>query len=408
MLKEDSRYRWYALMLAMLTYGSIAGAARLSMPVLFPAIAKDLNLSLVQIGAVWGMDPLAGVFIGLPGGLLADRFGIKRTLTIVCIMAGIFGALRGFSVDFITMSVYMFLFGIMAAITPSVVPKVNAVWFDGKKLATANGLLNVAWSLGAVFATLSSATVLAPVLGGWRGVLFLLSAPPFLLGLLWWFTGRDPHKPIRSHEHEGAAETVSFKQALTHVLRIKNVWLIGFTLTSYWGANMGFMGYLALYLEDVRNWSTAASGGAMTLLSGIGLVGVMPMVWYSNRVGSRKAVIGLAAALVGITIAIMPYVPSGGIWALLIIGGLLRAGSTALSNTMLFEMDGVGGKYAGTAIGLTNTLGMLGAFASPPIGNSLTAISDSAPLLFWAALSLLTLPLLFFIKERNIHTRPAL
>ncbi len=406
MFKEDSRYRWYALLLATLTYGAIAGAERLSMPVLFPAIARDLHLSLVQIGTVWGMDPLAGVFIGLPGGLLVDRFGLKRTLTIVCIFAGIFGALRGFSVDFITMSVFMFLFGIMAAITPSVVPKVTAVWFDGKQLANANGLLNVAWSVGAVFATMSSATVLAPFLGGWRGVLFLFAAPPLLLGLAWWFTGREPHRPIRAYE-TGETETVPFKQALSHVLRIKNVWILGLTLTSYWGANMGFGGYLTLYLEDSLHWSTAAAGGAMTLLSGIGILGVMPMVWYSNKIGSRKAVIGIAAAVVGVSMAAVPFVSGSALWLLIVVGGLLRAGATALSNTMLFEMKGVGGKYAGTAIGLTNTLGMVGAFLSPPIGNSLSSISDGAPILFWAALSLLTLPLLFFIKERNIHEEPA-
>ena len=408
MFNEDSRYRWYALLLATLTYGAIAGAERLSMPVLFPAIAKDLHLSMVQIGTVWGMDPLAGVFIGLPGGLLVDRFGLKRTLTIVCIFAGIFGALRGFSVDFVTMSVFMFLFGIMAAITPSVVPKVTAVWFDGKQLANANGLLNVAWSLGAVFATMSSATVLAPVLGGWRGVLFLFAIPPVILGLLWWFTGRGPHKPIRTYETvENENETVPFRQALSHVLRIKDVWILGFTLTSYWGANMGFSGYLTLYLEDYLHWSTAAAGGAMTLLSGIGLVGVMPMVWYSNHIGSRKAVIGIAAAVVGVAMAAVPFTAGAALWALIVVGGLLRAGATALSNTMLFEMKGVGGKYAGTAIGLTNTLGMVGAFAAPPIGNALTSISSGAPIYFWAALSLATLPLLFFIKERNIHEGPA-
>jgi NNP family nitrate/nitrite transporter-like MFS transporter len=404
MLKDDERFRWYMLAMAMLTFGSIAGAARLCMPVLFPRMAEDLNLSLVQIGTIWGMDPLAGMLVGLPAGLLADRFGIKRTLTVVCLFAGIFGALRGFSVDFITMAAYMFLFGFMAAIIPSVVPKVNAVWFTGKRLAVANGMLNVAWSIGSVFATLSSATVLAPLLGGWRGVLFLFAVPPVILGMLWWFTGREPREPV--HEQEaGGSETVPFKQALRHVLGIKTVWLLGLTLTSYWGANMGFGGYLPLYLEDSLGWTPAAAGGAMTLLSGIGIVGVLPMVWYSNKIGSRRVVIGIAAAVVGLTMAAVPFVEGDGLWVLIVAGGLLRAGAPALANTMLFEMKGVGGRYAGTAIGLTNTLGMTGAFLAPPIGNSLESLSSGAPILFWAASALVTIPLLFFVKERNIHDR---
>ena len=67
--QKNSRYRWYILLLAMLTYGSIAGTARLAMPVLFPEISAELGLSMVAIGTIWGMDPLAGVFMGLPGGL---------------------------------------------------------------------------------------------------------------------------------------------------------------------------------------------------------------------------------------------------------------------------------------------------------------------------------------------------
>jgi MFS family permease len=133
-IQESTRYRWYILLLAMITYGSIAGSARLCMPVLFPEIATELGLSMVAIGTIWGMDPLAGVFLGLPGGLLADRFGVKRMLTVVCIMAGMLGALRGFSVDFLSMAAFMFLFGLMAAVTPSIVPKVTAVWFTGRRL----------------------------------------------------------------------------------------------------------------------------------------------------------------------------------------------------------------------------------------------------------------------------------
>lgn len=48
------------------------------MPVLFKEISDDLGLSVAQIGTIWGLDPLAGVFIGLPGGLLADRFVLNE------------------------------------------------------------------------------------------------------------------------------------------------------------------------------------------------------------------------------------------------------------------------------------------------------------------------------------------
>ena len=72
--KRNPNYKWYILFLTMMTYAIIAGLERLCMPVLFKQIGDDLGLGVVAIGAVWGMDPLAGVFMGLPSGLLADRF----------------------------------------------------------------------------------------------------------------------------------------------------------------------------------------------------------------------------------------------------------------------------------------------------------------------------------------------
>jgi len=402
--QENTRYRWYILLLAMLTYGSIAGSARLCMPVLFPEIAAELDLSLVAIGTIWGMDPLAGVFLGLAGGLLADRFGVKRMLTVVCILAGVFGALRGFSVGFLSMAAFMFLFGLMAAVTPSIVPKVTAVWFSGKRLGLANGLLNVAWSFGAVIATLSSATLLSPWLGGWRGVLFFFGAPPVLLGLLWWFTGREPQ------QNDAANAPISgepFKKALASVIHIRDVWVMGIIFLTYWGSNMGFGGYLPMYLRNM-GWEPAAADSAMTVFSGIGVIGVIPMVLFSDKIGSRRMVMFFAILVLALSMGLIPFVSTTGVWLLLLAGGILRSGVAALGNTLIFEIKGVGGTYGGTAIGLTNTLGMVGAFAAAPIGNSLTAFTNDMPLFFWAILALVALPLLLMIKEtrsipENIH-----
>jgi NNP family nitrate/nitrite transporter-like MFS transporter len=395
--QKNPRYRWYILLLAMLTYGSIAGSARLCMPVLFPEIAKDLNLSIVAIGVIWGMDPLAGIFLGLLGGLLADRFGVKRTLTVVCILAGIFGALRGFSVDFLSMAAFMFLFGLMAAVTPSIAPKVTAIWFAGNHLGLANGMLNVAWSVGTVIATLSSATLLSPILGGWRNVLFFFGAPPVLAGLLWWLTGREPQKQDTDN---ASVSGEPLRTALTKVIHIKEVWLMGLILLTYWGSNMGFGGYLPIYLREV-GWEPEMADSAMTAFSGIGVLGVIPMVLLSDKIGSRRIIIFFGTLILALSMGLIPLVSRTGVWILLVIGGMLRSGVAALSNTMIFEIKGVGGTYGGTAIGLTNTLGMVGAFAAPPLGNSLTAINGDVPIFSWSILAVFALPLITLVTENK-------
>jgi MFS family permease len=400
--KHNPNYKWYILFLTMLTYAIVAGASRLCMPVLFKEIADNLHLNITAIGTVWGMDPLAGVFIGLPSGLLADRFGIKRTLTVLCILAGVFGALRGFSVNFFSMAATMFLFGLMAAAAPSVVPKVTAEWFSGKRLGLANAILNVAWSIGAMFATQFSATVFSPALGGWRNVMFLYAVPAFALGLLWLFTGREPDK---TENPELLTEKMPFRQSLSHVIHVKEVWIIGLITLTNWGASMGFVGYLPLYLRNL-GWTPTSADSSITVLSLVMCLGSIPMVLLSDKLKTRKGVLVICiGALVG-CLALIPFVNTTGVWLLIAISGFLRSGSGSLFNVMIFETQGIGSTYGGTAIGLSSTISMIGAFLAPPIGNSLVEINEGLPFTFWACLAAVGIPMLLLVKTKKSTSSP--
>ena len=63
MKKYNPNYKWYVLALSTLSYLFITGIMRMCMPVLFSEISTDLNLSLVQLGTIWGFDPFGGVFV---------------------------------------------------------------------------------------------------------------------------------------------------------------------------------------------------------------------------------------------------------------------------------------------------------------------------------------------------------
>jgi NNP family nitrate/nitrite transporter-like MFS transporter len=401
-VKRNPNYKWYILTLTMLTYAIVAGVARLCIPVLFKEIADNLGLDATAIGTVWGMDPLAGVFIGLPSGLLADRFGIKRTLTVLCILAGVFCALRGFSTSFLTLAATMFLFGLMAAAAPSIVPKVTAVWFSGKRLGLANAMLNVAWSIGAMFATQFSATIFSPALGGWRNVMFLYAVPCVALGLLWLFTGREPDK---TENPELLTVKIPFRESLAHVIRMKQVWLIGLITLTNWGASMGFVGYLPYYLKN-HGWDPASADSTVTVLSLMMMLGSIPMVLLSDRLKTRKGVLVVCISALVICLALLPFVNTTGVWILIAASGFIRSGAGSLFNVMIFEMEGVGSTYGGTAIGLASTISMIGASVSPPIGNSLSKVSEGLPFTFWSCLAAVGIGLLLFVKTKKNPSSP--
>jgi cyanate permease len=370
--------------------------------VLFKEMSVDLNLSVVKLGAIWGADPLAGVFVGLIGGLLADRFGIKRTLTVVCIMAGIFSALRGFSVNFLTAAGGMFLFGIMAAMTPSVVPKTASIWFRRQQLGIINALINVSWAIGAMSASMTSATILSPLLGGWSNVLFVLGVPAFVTGLLWWFTGRDPNK---DEIQTAVTKTVPLKEAFWHVIRIKEVWILGLISLTLWGANMGFIGYLPLYLRN-NGWNPAAADGVITVFNGASMAGMIPMILLTNRLKSYKGMLFFSMVVTVILMGCLPLVGTAGVWPLIIAANFLRSAVFAIVNVLVIEIPEIGSTFGGTAVGLVTSIGMIGAFASPPLGNSFELLGSDIPFYFWAVFAACSLPM--FLGLRRLKDREAM
>ncbi len=395
---NKSCYRWYILFLGMMSYFFIAGISRMCMPVLFKEISEDIGLSMLQIGAVWGMDPLAGVFIALPGGLIVDRFGIKRTMFFISIFAGLFGALRGLSTNFISMAATMYLFGLTAATMPSIVPKVTAEWFRGKELGLSNALLNVVWALGSMAATMFSAGYFSPLLGGWRGVMFAYGVPCVLLGLLWIITGKD--KQVEASPGSVSGDSQSLLRSLRHVIRIREVWLLGFITVTYWGSSMGLVGYLPTYLK-VMGWSPLHADNTVTVLSGFAMLGTLPVVLLSDRLGSRKGVMVISFVIMVLTVFAIPFFEGPFVWVLVVLTGFTRTGVAALFNVMVIEIKEVGSEYSGTAIGLVSALGMFGAFLAPPLGNSLEVYNNGYPFIFWACLAAAGLPLFAFLKKEE-------
>jgi MFS family permease len=368
----------------------------MSLPVLFKEISEDLGLNLVQIGTVWGMFPLAGMFVVLLGGLLGDRFGVKRTLTILCFLTGLSVALVGLSGSFFSLAATMFLFGLLSINIPVNVHKAAGIWFPGQQLGLANGIVAMGMGLGFTLGSMISATVLSPLLGGWRNVLFLYGAISVGVSILWLLSRSGPGQEGSS---ASSVSTVSFRQALSRVVGIRDVWLLGFGVLGQMACIMGVLGYLSLYLQDI-GWTAASADGALSAANAAATIAAIPIAFLSDKLGSRKIVILGAILLSAIGTGLLSVAGGVLIWVLAIMSLITRDGFMAVLVTMLTETRGVGAVYAGTAMGLAMTLSRLGGFISPPLGNSLASPANPGlPFILWAAFGLLALFGCYFVKE---------
>jgi MFS family permease len=380
------------LALAAATFAFVVAFSQICVSVLFKEISEDLGLNLVQVGVVWGIPPLAAIFIVLLGGLLADRYGARRTMGIACLMAGVAGALRGISGGFISLTFITFLFGLSIWVIPASVFKTTATWFSGRQLLLANGIVSAGMGFGYTLGAMIGATILSPLLGGWRDVLFLCGGISIIVGLLWLFAVREPDLGSASRA------SVPLRQAISHVLPIKAVWILGLTLLGYIGCTQGVIGYLPTYLRNI-GWPIASADGTLATFNGVSTLGAIPLALLAERIGLKKAVLFPLLLITIVGVALLPLVGGAVVWVLMIMVGCARDGTMAICLTMGTEAKGVGVVYAGTAIGLMQTVFNIGSFVSPPLGNSLAHINPGFPFFVWAAFALLALVVFGFVKE---------
>ena len=390
----DNARRWYVLILASVTLGLGLGAPTMCMPVLFKEMSAELSLNLVEVGTIWGVISLGGFMVLLIGGMLGDRFGIKRMITIAILSSGLAGALRGFAQDFLGLVVTGLLFGILSSLLMINMPKIIKVWFSPREFALANGIMATGMALGLSLGAIISATVLSPWLGGWRNVFFLYGVVSILLSVLWLMTVPDPER----RETAASRAHVPMSQAISHVSRLRGVWILGFSFFGYQGCLQGVTGYLPLYLQEI-GWSAAEADSTLAAFNLAGAFGTIPLALLSDRLGVRKAVLFSLLVVSMLGVILLPLFNDEGVWILAILIGFARDPSMALFLVMNMESEGVSVVHASTAMGLMITLARFGGGVAPALGNGLANISVGVPFLFWGGLALLAVVVLGFTKE---------
>jgi MFS family permease len=393
----QSNYRWYLLGLTVATAAFVSTLPVSCMPVLFKEISEDLSLNLVQIGTVWGVVYLASIFISPFGGLLSDRFGVKSLMGVSCLLVGLTGALRGLSTSFLTLSFTVFLVGVVRTIIPISLTKTIGSWFQGRNLGTAMGISAMGMGIGLSLGPMISATILSPLLGGWRGVMYLYGAVAIAIGILWFLFGREPHQADVLSQDSPAEP---FHQAFLRIIRIKALWLMGFTLFFRWGCIQGVTGYLPLYLRE-QGWSPASADGTLSVLYGVSMICVVPLSSLSDRLGARKAILFAALILTFIGFVLLPFLDGTPVWILIIMAGLFIDAFMSIIVTMLYENNWVPPKDYGAALGFTFAICQVGIVIAPPLGNSLANLNSGLPFLFWAALSSAAFFTLASMKEQS-------
>lgn len=398
--KGQTPSKWLVVLMANLVLIGAVGMPFTAMPVLFSSVTRELQLTLAHVGMIWGALPLGLALFSILGGLLGDRFDLRKVIGIGCFAIAIANGLRSVSGDPVTLIIFMFLCGASLSIVIPNLPKIVGLFFPPRQMGLAFGIVNSGFNIGAILATTLGATFILPLVGSWRNVLSFYSAICIFLGITWLLVIRR-EKSNQAIAGTGTIERkVPFGEALATIVRAKELWFLVIANLGVVGSYIALMGYIPIYLESAGVLKVTGDTIASTIFMA-GIIGTITLPALSDRIGNRKMVLIICAAVMGISTFLLSTSGTMLFWLLIPLIGIAAMGFITLSLTMPLEMRSIGPTYGASAVGLVVAGQNIGGFLFPIIGGNLAEINQLWPFVFWAIILLAATSSLFFIRETS-------
>lgn len=368
-------------------------------------IKADLGITDTEMGLIMGAFWFAYAIFELPAGWMGDRFGARGTLTRIVLAWSLFTALSGSAMGFVSLFTLRFLFGAGEAGAFPNMARIQSRWMPVASRPRAGGMLWLMARWGGAF---------SPLIFG--GMMRLLDSPGFrsglaslpllnrfhdtaawrlafwasgLVGIVWvvafWIWFRD--HPSEKKNVNAAELKLITKDAPPEVkghgmprpmwralLTSRSLLALGvYYLCGSFGWSF-FASWMPRYFKEVQHVSYAQSewmASAPMFFGGIAcLLGGFASQWLVKRTGWRRlgrAVFPISGATTAACAMFCIPLMQTPIEATILLCVASAAYDFGQATNWATIVD-IGGKYAGSAAGLINTIGNMGNAFQPAIG----------------------------------------
>ncbi len=353
-------YSWVIFAVVLCAQSTVLGLAMTCIPPFLTTIAKEMNLTSMQVGTAWGMIGLGALLFSAMGGLISDRFGVRWTGFAGLLLFATGGTLRGLASDYREFIAAMFLFGAAMGLTRPNFPRVLSQWFPRNRLGMVNGFSSAGSSLGAALSMAFSVSVIGPAVGGWRHITMIYGAMTFLLAIAWIVLVKE-----RILGERPAPKLSTVLQGFGLVLRSRTVWMLSIAAFLLFGHSYAWSSHIPGFFEVKYGMTKALAGQivSITLFSGVFAGIFLPTL--SDRLGSRKPAILIACIAGGLCNLLQGSFLGPALTIILLIMPFGVGTIAPLLLTIPFELKELSPSVAGSAIGMILTFQNLGIFVYP-------------------------------------------
>ncbi len=344
---------------------------RVAPAVMTAELMRDFGIGAAALGNLSAFYFYSYVAMQIPTGILADRWGPRRLLTLGALVAGIGTVLFALAPGIITAGLGRLLIGGSVAVAFVGVLKLSNSWFAPRYFAMASGMTLFFGIIGAVFA--GTPLRLLVDLFGWRNVLLLSALATFAMAAAIWFLVRDtPHQkgyrdpaPVAS---PAAHADIGIVAGIAHVFRYANTWLLFVIPGGIVGCVLTFSGLWGIpYLTTHYRLPTAQAAALSSALL-VAWAAAGPIFgWLSDHLGHRKPlyIAGCGVSLAGWAVTLFcTGLPIPVLVAVLLVTGFA---SGCMIVSFAFAKESVPAHLAGTVSGVINMGVMAGPMLLQPV-----------------------------------------
>lgn len=312
---------------------------------LAPLYRQALQLSATQVGWLVAAPVLVGALARLPVGMLADRFGAHRVLSVLVAVLVVPVLMAGHTKSYAGLLVWGAFLGLGGAAFAAGVRLVSR-WFPPGRYGIALGV----FGLGNLGAALSAS--LAPAVSAMWGLrtVFVIYAIVLALTALMFF--RFGSAPVNPRPMPGTGTL--------RALRAPGAWLLGFYFLVTFGGFLALSVHLATVLVDVYQLSPGRSGSHVAVFATAGTFARPIGGYVADRLGGTRVLYGVfpTVTMLALVLAAEPG-HFAGMTVIFALGVTLGAGNGALTKLIAEWFPDNVGAVSGLAGGIGSLGGLL-------------------------------------------------
>jgi MFS family permease len=356
LVKNNKRH----LILALLFLGwCLSYLDRMAMNVGIVQIAKDFNLSPSVMGVVLSSFFAGYALMQVPGGWLADKFGSRKVIVVAIVFWSIFTVFTGMAWSLMSMIIIRFMFGLGEGGYPAASSKAIADVFPKEERPSAQTTMMSSNSLGGVIAPLIATPLLVWI--GWQNLFMVIGVLGVFVAALLWHYLKPENMQVDSSEGESTE-----KASIKDLMKLPIVWQLAIMWFGMSTLIWGLISWMPPYLVGERGLDLLSMGMLTSIPALTGAIGtIVGGKLVQSYLDGKEKYFAIVSALFAILFLYLIFnAPSVTLVITFqslctIFHGFVFATVFALPHKVFSK------KVIGSAIGIVNLGGMIGAFLAP-------------------------------------------